>query len=215
MGGELTESTEVAGMLQRAAAGDRAAASWLYANYRHRLKALVNLRLDRRLASRVDASDVVQEALLEADRRLGDYFAAPPMEFYLWLRFLAVQKLIDLHRHHLQTQKRSARRELSLQNHAPEASSACLAMQLLGKLTTPTEAARRAELQQLMQAALEGLDPLDREVLALRHFERLSNEETAQVLGLSRSGASKRYIVALARLREHLGPRHDFTDWLS
>jgi RNA polymerase sigma-70 factor (ECF subfamily) len=202
-------------MLERALAGDAVAAAWLYEHYRGRLKSLIELRMDRRLAGRIDASDVLQETMLEADRRLPDYAQAPGMDFYLWLRQLAVQKLIDLHRHHLEARKRSAKREISIQSPGADASSASLALQLMGKLTTPTEAARRVELRLKMQEALDGLEPVDREVLALRHFERLTNEQTAEVLGLSRSGASKRYIVALGRLRERLGAEMNAADWIT
>lgn len=177
---------------------------------------MVCLRLDRRLYGRVDASDVVQDAIIEAARRLGEYAKSPPMDFYLWLRQLATQKLIDTHRHHLVAKKRSAAQEISLYRSAmPEASSAGLANQLLGRLTTPTKAAQRAELQVKVQEALNGISPVDREVLVLRHFEQLTNEETAQVLGLSRSAASKRYIVALGRLKESLSVLPGFEDWRS
>jgi RNA polymerase sigma-70 factor (ECF subfamily) len=214
MGGEITPGSEIAGVLKRAAAGDRAAVSQLLAAYRERLKAMVALRLDQRLRSRVDASDVVQEALVEADRRFADYAKQPAMDFYLWLRQLAVQKLIDLHRHHVGAKKRSVGNEISIyQGAVPEASSASLAHQLLGKLTSPTQAIRKAELQLKVQESLNDLDPVDREVLALRHFEQLSNEETAHVLGLSRSGASKRYIIALGRLRERLRSLPEFGEW--
>lgn len=213
MDGEITQADEIATLLQRAGCGDRAAISQLLSFYRERLKAMVTLRLDQRLHSRIDASDVVQEAMMEADRRLGDFLKSPTVDFYLWLRQLAVQKLIDLHRHHL-AQKRSAGQEISPHKGlTPEASSASLAHQLLGNLTTPTQAVRRAELQSKVQDALSDLDPVDREVLALRHFEHLGNEETAQVLGLSRSGASKRYIVALGRLKERICTLPEFSQW--
>jgi len=201
-------------LLSLAASGDEQAMTALLSQYRDRLRHMVGLRLDRRLYGRVDASDVVQEAVIEAARRLSDYAAKPPMEFYLWLRQLATQKLIDTHRRHLGAKKRSAGNDVSLFRGAlPEASSASLAHHLLGRLTTPTTAARRAELQLKIQEALNGLDEVDREVLVLRHFEQLTNQETAQVLGLSRSAASKRYILALARLREHLAGVPGFEEW--
>jgi RNA polymerase sigma-70 factor (ECF subfamily) len=205
---------EYAELLALAASGDEQAMTDLLSRYRDRLRQMINLRLDRRLYGRVDASDIVQEAVIEAARRLPDYAAKPPMEFYLWLRQLATQKLIDTHRRHLGAKKRSAGNDVSLYRGAlPEASSASLAHHLLGRLTTPTTAARRAELQLKIQEALNSLDEVDREVLVLRHFEQLSNQETAQVLGLSRSAASKRYIVALARLREHLSGVPGFEEW--
>lgn len=198
-----TESTVE--LLRRAAEGDEDALAELLGMHRERLRRMIAIRLDRRLYGRVDASDIVQEAVVEAARRLPAYAAAPPMDFYLWLRQLAAQKLIDAHRHHLGAKKRSAGQEVSLYRGAmPEASSVELAHQLLGRLTSPTLAAQRAELQLKIQEALNALEPVDREVLVLRHFEQLTNEETAQTLGIGRSAASKRYVGALKRLRESL-----------
>ena len=201
----MENSTDINELVQRAAGGDQDAVSELLCRYRDRLRKMVQLRLDRRLFGRVDASDIVQEATLEAARRLSEYAAAPPMEFFLWLRQLTGQKMIDAHRHHLGTQKRDADQEVSLYRRAmPEATSTALAAQLLGHLTTPTQAAQRAELQLKVQEALNNLDPIDREVLVLRHFEHLSNNETAQMLGIKKSAASKRFIVALKRLKDEL-----------
>ena len=207
-----TES-QVDELIQRAADGDREAASELLGRYRDRLRKMVHLRLDRRLSGRVDASDVVQEATMEAARRLPEYAESRPMDFFLWLRQLAGQKLIDTHRRHLGAEKRDAAQEVSLYRKAmPEATSTALAAQLLGRLTTPTQAAQRAELQFRVQEALNSMDPVDREVLVLRHFEHLSNKETAEVLGIKKSTASKRFIVALKRLKEYLGDVPGFTD---
>ena len=192
-------------LIQRAAQGDEPAMSTLLSMYRDRLTKMVQLRLDRRLFGRVDASDIVQEATIEAARRLREYAETLPMDFYLWLRQLAGQKLIDAHRHHLGAEKRDAGQEVSLYRKAmPEATTTVLASQLLGRLTSPTQALQRAELQLRVQEALNSLDPIDREVLVLRHFEQLSNSETAKVLGISKSAASKRFIVALRRLKEVL-----------
>lgn len=204
MTGPVHQSEELTRLLERAAEGDAAATSALLGQYRGRLRGMIALRMDRRLASRVDASDVVQEAVIEAARRLPEYLRAPPMGFYLWLRQLALQKLIDLHRHHLGAQKRDAGRELSIDAEPGGISSEGLAQQLVGGLTSPTRAARRAELKARVQQALAELAPVDREVLMLRHFEQLSNEETASVLDVGRSAASKRYILALGRLRRLL-----------
>jgi RNA polymerase sigma-70 factor (ECF subfamily) len=166
---------------------------------------MVALRLDRRLQGRVDASDVIQETFLDALARLPEYLRQPSMPFFLWLRFLAGQKLLELHRHHLGAQMRDAGREISLyRGSLPRASSAALAAQLLGRETRPSEAAIRAERKIRLQEALNSMDPLDREVLALRHFEQLNNAETAQALGLGESAASKRYIRALKKLKEIL-----------
>ena len=211
----MDESSELIELIHRAANGDSQAASLLFSRYRERLRKIVQLRLDRRLYGRVDASDVVQEAMMDASRRLGEFAKTGSDEFYLWLRQLAGQKLIDAHRHHLGTQKRDAHQEVSLhQSPMPEATSAALASQLLGRLTSPTQAVQREELQIKVQEALNNLDPIDREVLVLRHFEHLSNGQIAQVLGISKSAASKRFIVALKRLKAQLQNVPGLSDWL-
>jgi RNA polymerase sigma-70 factor (ECF subfamily) len=198
-------SSETDRRLQQAAQGDSHEWGALLERHRQRLRRMVALRLDRRLQGRIDASDVVQEAFLEASNRLADYVRRPDMPFFLWLRFLTGQKVLELHRHHLGTQMRDAGREIALYRGAlPEASSAALAAQLLGHDTRPSEAAIRAERKIRLQEALNSMDPLDREVLALRHFEQLNNAETAQALGLPEATASKRYIRALKKLKEIL-----------
>jgi RNA polymerase sigma-70 factor (ECF subfamily) len=189
-------------LLRRAGAGDEAALAALFARYRDRLRAMVRLRLDRRMAGRLDPSDVLQEAYLDVAKRFPEYSAAPAVSFYLWLRNLTGQRLIDLHRQHLGAQMRDAGREVSLYRGAlPQVSSASLAQQLLAGLTSPTQAAIRAEMQLQLQEALNSMDPIDREVVVLRHFEELNNAETAQVLGIDPSAASKRYIRAIRRLK--------------
>jgi RNA polymerase sigma-70 factor (ECF subfamily) len=148
---------------------------------------------------------VIQEAWLEASARLPEYLKQPAMPFFLWLRFLTSQKLLELHRYHLGAQARDAGREISLYHGAlPGTTSAALAAQLLGHLTRPSEAAIRAEIKIRLQEALNRMEPLDREVLALRHLEQLTNAETARVLGIHESAASKRYLRALKRLKEVL-----------
>jgi RNA polymerase sigma-70 factor (ECF subfamily) len=194
-------------LLRRMASGDNGAAAELFAVYRNRLRLMVHLRLDRRLQGRLDPSDVLQEAYLDVARRAPEYAANPTMPPYLWLRFLTGQRLLQLHRRHFGAQMRDAGQEVSLfQGALPQASSVSLAHHLLGRLTSPTQAAVRAELQLRVQEALNAMEPLDREVLTLRHFEMLSNEETASVLGLRKSAASNRYVRALRRLKEVLGP---------
>jgi RNA polymerase sigma-70 factor (ECF subfamily) len=167
---------------------------------------MVALRLDERLRGRVDPSDVIQEAFLEATARQQEYDRDPdPMPPFLWLRFLALQRLQIAHRQHLGTRARDPRREVSIHGGAaPAASSAALAAQLLGHDTRASEAAIRAERQLRLRHALEALDPVDREVLTLRHFEHLSNAECARVLGLTESAATKRYIRALKRIKDIL-----------
>jgi RNA polymerase sigma-70 factor (ECF subfamily) len=192
-------------LLRRARAGDESALAALFARYRDRLKRMVRLRLDRRLSDRADASDVLQDAYLEIRKRLPEWAENQELPFFLWLRLVTGQKLTDCHRHHLGAQMRDAAQEVSLFRGAlPQASSASLAAQLLGKLTTATQAAIRAEYKLIVQEALNSMDALDREVLVLRHFEHLSKDETALVLGVTKSAASQRYIRALKRLKEIL-----------
>src|SRR5262245_55495177 len=153
-------------LLRRAMAGDQSALAELFARYRDRLRKMVRLRLDRRMAGRVDTSDVLQDAYLDVARRFPEYAAAPRVPFYLWLRALTGQRLVDLHRHHLGARMRYAGQEVSLYRGAlPQASSASLAQQLLAGLTSPTQAAVRAEMQVRLQEALNSMDALDREVV--------------------------------------------------
>jgi RNA polymerase sigma-70 factor (ECF subfamily) len=189
-------------LLGQAQAGDQEALGALFSHYRDRLRQMVSLRLDRRLHGRIDPSDVLQEAFLDVSRRLGEYTRDPRLPFFLWLRYLTGQKLLDLHRHHLGVKMRDAGQEVSLYRGAfPQASSVSLAAQLLGRLTSASRAAIRAEAQLRVQEALNSMDAIDREVLTLRHFEMLSNDETAQVLGIGKTAASNRYVRALKRLK--------------
>jgi RNA polymerase sigma-70 factor (ECF subfamily) len=193
-------------LLRSALAGDESALAALFDGYRDRLRRMIRLRLDRRLSGRVDSSDVLQDAYLDVRKRLAEYARDPAaMPFHLWLRLVAGQRLTDVHRYHLGSQMRDAGQEVSLHRGPfPQADSVSLAAQLLGKMTSASKAAIRAEHNLIVQETLNGMDPIDREVLALRHFEHLSNDETAQLLGLSKSAASNRYIRALKRLKEIL-----------
>jgi len=207
------DSSAAHDLLQRAETGDHQALAELFAGYRERLKRMVGLRLDRRLQGRVDPSDVLQEAYLDLARRAPEFFARPAvMPFFLWLRLLTGQRLLAIHRHYLSTRMRDVGQEVALQHGAmPQATSAALAAQLLGRLTSPSHAAIRAEMQVRLQEALNSMDPIDREVLVLRHFEELSNAETAVVLGLQKTAASNRYVRALKRLRSILLSMPGFT----
>lgn len=186
----------------RLRAGDIQAAAELFVAYRERLKKMVKLRLDSRLQGRLDASDVLQEAFLDVQHKTPE-FAERNMPAYLWLRLITAERLLQLHRHHLGTKIRDAGQEVSLcpAGAGPAASTHSLANLLLGRLTSPTQAAIRAERQRLLQEALNSMDAIDREILTLRHFEELSNSEVALILGLSKSAASNRYIRALTRLQ--------------
>ncbi len=204
----MSDTTDVEEALtQRIHAGDQSALGDYFARHRERLRRMVRLRLDRRLQGRIDPEDVLQEAFLDAARRLAEYAADRKMPPFLWLRFLTIQRLQTLHRLHLGVKSREAGREVSLYNGSlPAADSRSLAAQLLGRLTTPSRAAIRAEIQIKIQEALNAMDPIDREVLALRHFEELNNGETAAVLGLHKAAASNRYVRALRRLKVVLSP---------
>jgi RNA polymerase sigma-70 factor (ECF subfamily) len=196
---------ETSELLVRAKAGNTQALNEIFARHRDRLRRMVDIRMDRRLVTRVDPSDVIQDAYLDVARRLDEYLRAPKLPLLLWLRFIVGERLLKLHRTHLGAQARDVAREISLYREAlPEASSAALAAQLLGRHTSPTHAAVRAERMLRVQEALNNLDPIDREVLSLRHFEQLNRRETAQALGIEEAAAAKRYIRALRRLKDTL-----------
>jgi RNA polymerase sigma-70 factor (ECF subfamily) len=199
MPGDVTENGDI---LERALAGDFGALAELFEQNRDRLEQMVRLRMDRRLQGRLDPADVLQEAYLDVARRFPEYRADPAMPFFVWLRLLTGQRLVDLHRQHLGAKMRDAGLEVALHGGVPRASSASLAELLLGRLTTASRAAIWAETQRRVQDALDVMDAIDREVLVLRHFELLSNEETAQVLGLKPSAASNRHMRALKRLKD-------------
>lgn len=198
----MKDGSETVVLLSRAELGDDLAMGELLERHRDRLLRVVRFRLDRRLQGRVDPADVLQEACLVAMERMPDYLQDRKLPFFVWLRFLTVQKLLELHRFHLGAKARDAAREVSIfRGPLPEATSAVIASQLLGKHTTPSQAAVRAEIKIQLEEALNDMEPMDREVLALRNFEQLSNGEAARVLEISESAASNRYIRALKRLK--------------
>jgi RNA polymerase sigma-70 factor (ECF subfamily) len=193
-------------LLQRAAGGDAKAWGALLTEHHDRLGRMVAFRLDSRLRGRVDSADVLQEAYLQAASHREDYFRQQPgIPLFLWLRGIVSNKLLELHRHHLGTRMRDAAREVA-QNRpaAADATSDALVAQLTGGATGPSTAAAGAEVKLRLQTALNSMDPTDREVLALRHFEQLTNGEAAQVLGIQERAAAKRYVRALKRLKEML-----------
>ena len=201
------EPDQTAELLTNARLGDEEALADLFDRHRERLRRMVRLRLDRRLSGRVDPDDVVQDAYLDVRRRFHEYHRdyGDSMPVLLWFRLVVGQKLVDLHRHHLDAQRRDAGLEVSLhRGPMPAASSASLAAQLLGRVTTASRAAIRAEHRLIVQEALNAMDEIDREVLVLRHFEHLGNDEVALTLGLKRSTASRRYVQALIRLKKVL-----------
>jgi RNA polymerase sigma-70 factor (ECF subfamily) len=191
--------------IERLRRGDRGALAALFDQHRDRLRRMVELRIDARLRARLDASDVLQEAFLDVAHDLDAYLADPKLPPLLWLRLHVGRRLTTLHRQHLGTKMRDAGLEIALyQGALPEASSAALASMLLGRYTSPTRAAQRAERLLRVQEALNSLDPIDREVLALRHFEQLGHAEAAQVLGITQEAEAKRYFRALKRLKDLL-----------
>jgi RNA polymerase sigma-70 factor (ECF subfamily) len=178
----------------------------LFMRHRSRLRLMVELRLDPRLKPRVDPSDVLQEAYLEASKRLDDYLKEPAVPFFIWLRGLTGQKLHDAHLRHLKAQRRSVKREVPIvQENVPAASSAAMAARLACKEASPSQRAEAAEENHRVQEVLEAMEPMDREILALRYFEHLSSAQAAQLLGLKKDTARKRYLRALERLRDIIG----------
>jgi RNA polymerase sigma-70 factor, ECF subfamily len=209
----ITDSSDLDELLRRVQCGDERALIALFTRYRDRLRRMVRLRLDRRLQGRLDPSDVLQEAYLDVARRADEYIANRSIPVFLWLRLITGQRLAALHRQHLGAQMRDAGQEVSLHRGAlPHATSASLAALLLGRFTSPTQAAQRAEMQIRLQEVINAMDPIDREVLTLRHFEELSNVETAQVLGIQKAAASNRYLRALKRLKDTLASMPGFFD---
>ena len=208
-----SDSGKTEALIRRVEGGDEAALCELFTRYRDRLRRMVKLRMDRRLQGRLDASDVLQEAYVDVAKRAAEYRENSKMPVFLWLRLITGQRLMALHRQHLGAQMRNAGQEVSLHRGAlPPASSISIAAMLLGRITSPTRAARRAELQERLQDILNAMDPIDREILTLRHFEELGNGETAQVLGISKSAASSRYIRAVMRLKKELAGVPGFFD---
>ena len=185
--------------------GDTQALAELFSRERERLWRIIHFRLAEPLRGRLGPEDVLQEAFLAASQRLNHYANSPATSPFIWLRMIVNQTLVDLHRRHLGAQMRDAAREVSLDS-VPyaQATSASVAIQLVGIFTSPTGAAARADVFSLVQAAIEKMDPIDREVLALRHFEELTNSEVAEALGIEQKAASIRYIRALRRLKEIL-----------
>lgn len=200
-----SEDPAVEALLTRAADGDAAAAGALVLQYEDRLRRAVRLRLDARVARRVDVDDVLQETRVEALRRLPEFLAERAVPLRIWLRFLALQQCVTLTRRHLGAAVRDVRRERPFEVESPgDATSMALEQALSAQMTTPSRAAVRGETQAGLRAAVASLEPFDREVLCLRHFEGLDNAEASTVLGIPPATASKRYVRALVRLRDAL-----------
>ncbi len=190
-------------LLDRVAAGDREAVEQLLARYRERLKRMVNLRMDQRLASRIDGSDVIQETLTEASQRLCEYARLRPIPFYPWLRQIAWDKLVELHRWHFR-EKRSVTVEEPMEMHLSEESVCQLADCLVASQSSPSGRLVRKELVARVRRALNWLPLRERELLTLRHIEQLSTSETAAILGISESATKSRHFRAMRRLLQYL-----------
>ena len=189
-------------LLDRVREGDDDAVNGLLARHRDAIRRMVDRRMDRVMQRRVDASDIVQDVMLEANRRLGDYLANPTMPFQLWLRHMARDRLIDAHRRHRVAASRSLDREVSLTGPSDnDPSSPDGVAGLADRERTPAAAATWHELERRFAAAVEQLDEGDRRIVLLRHFEHLSTAEAADVLGLSKPAAGMRYLRAMRRLR--------------
>ncbi|HEV2292722.1 MAG TPA: sigma-70 family RNA polymerase sigma factor [Tepidisphaeraceae bacterium] len=196
------EPPETASLLARAAAGDGAAWGALLMAHQQRLTRMVAFRMDPRLRGRVDAADVVQDAFVEASKHRADYFRGTQGPLFLWLRGVVSNKLLEAHRHHLGTRRRDAKRELPLDAPGrPDETSAALCAHLTAGLTRQSVAVARGEVRTRLAEALDAMDPTDREVLAMRHFEQLTSAEAAEVLGIEERAAAKRYLRALKRLK--------------
>jgi RNA polymerase sigma-70 factor (ECF subfamily) len=194
------DSTETRNLLAQARAGDKGAFDQLFARHQPRLRQFIEWRLDPKLRTRLDPSDVVQETQLEAFRRLPDFLERQPMPFHVWLRKTAYERLLKVRRHHVEAGRRSLTRELPL----PQGSSVLLAQQLLASGSTPSERLARREVVQGVRQAVAQLGAIDREILLMRNFEGLSNLEAAQILGIDPATASQRFGRALLRLRKLL-----------
>jgi RNA polymerase sigma-70 factor, ECF subfamily len=184
-------------LFSRVRGGDRGALDQLLARHRDYLLNVVELRMDHKMRSRIDPSDVVQEAQCEAARRIAEYLVRDPMPFHIWLRKTAYERLLRLRRQHVEADCRSVDREVPL----PDESSALMAMRILSREPNPSQQAVEAELARRLRQAMASLPETDREILLMRNFERLTNEEVAKVLDLEPAAASKRYGRAVLKLR--------------
>ena len=201
--GPPNEKTEE--LLIGAKEGDADAVDRLLDRHRVAIHRMIEMRLDRRIQQRVDASDIVQEVMIEANRRLRTYLESPSLPFHLWLRQMAKDRIIDAHRRHRGSVKRSVDREQGMVAPAAmEKSTIEFVAQLCDQELTPAAAATMHELQRRFSAAIEKLDEGDREIVMMRHFEQLTNQDVAQAFGLTQPAASMRYLRAMRRLRQLL-----------
>jgi len=201
----MRDPAETVELLDQIRGGDAEAIERLLARHREPVRRMIGLRLDPAIVQRVDASDVVQEVLIEASKRLQEYIRDPRMPFHLWIRHIARDHIIDAHRRHRQAQKRGVNREQPLAPKGwPDHSSLELAGQLVDQELTPASEAIRRELERRLHSSLQELPDDDREIIFMRHFEQLSNQETAAELKVTEAAASMRYLRAVRRLRDLL-----------
>jgi RNA polymerase sigma-70 factor (ECF subfamily) len=200
-----SEQARIEELIASAASGQPNALGDLLQSFRDQLIRIIKFRMDPRLRGRLDVDDVVQDAFVAATERFSTYVEKREMPFFLWLRFITVQKLFQMHRRHLGVKSRDAGREISIYSSpCPQATSAVLAAHLLGKHTSPSLAAMRAEATNRVEKALNSMNEVDREILALRRFEKLKNDQVAKLLNISKTAASNRYIRALERLQKEV-----------
>ncbi len=191
-------------LLRRVAQGERAARDELFARHRKRLLQMISVRMDPRLAARIDASDVIQETLAEVVQKMPDYLRNQPLPFYPWLRQMALERLVDLSRQHIRAQRRSVNREEELDMFLADRSAIVLADRLFASGTSPSGRVRKAELRNRVRLALGNMAAPDREVLVLRYLEQLTTAETAAILGITEQAVRSRHRRALERLRDLL-----------
>ncbi len=201
------------GLARRLRCGDREALAELFSQHRERLWRMTKFRMDQRLQGRVDPDDVLQEGYVAAAERLQHYGNDSPLSPFVWLRMVLLQTLVDVHRYHLGAQMRDAYREVDVRGcRYLQTTAASLAAVLVGNVTSPSQGAARAEILEQTEKAIAAMEPLDREVLALRHFEELRNSEVADVLGIHPKTASIRYIRALRRLKSVLSQAFGYSE---
>jgi RNA polymerase sigma-70 factor, ECF subfamily len=184
--------------------GDRQVLGDLFSLHRQRIWRMIRFRMDRRLTARIDPDDVLQEAFLAARTRIDSFLAEPHGSFFVWLRMIALQTLFDQHRHHIGAAMRNAARDVRIDQPDSGNTSLCLAAQLAGTITSPSQAVAGMEMVQRLEQAIGSMAELDQEIIAMRHFEDLTNVESAEALGISPTAASNRYVRAIARLKEIL-----------
>ncbi|MCA9048305.1 MAG: sigma-70 family RNA polymerase sigma factor [Planctomycetaceae bacterium] len=201
-------------LLLLAAEGNEAAREELFGRHRSRLRRFVAVRLDRRLQGRLDGSDILQDVYLEASRRLTEFQQRRPCSFYLWLRLICAERMVAGLRAHLRAGKRTVAREVAVNAQGvPTVDTDSMVLQLLESGTSPSGVAMQEELRQQVSDVLNRLSAADREILVLRHFEQLTNVEAAEVLNITASTASSRYVRALKRLKQELSSIPGFEEW--